>query len=86
MKLGFITVNFHSDEDTIQVVSQLEENILPHGVELVIYCVDNSLSESLPSKLTQYPHAVYLNSPGNVGFAAGNNIGFRRALKDKLIL
>ncbi|NCP47288.1 glycosyltransferase family 2 protein [bacterium] len=84
MKLGFITVNFHSDEDTIQVVSQLEENILPHGVELVTYCVDNSLSESLPSKLTQYPHAVYLNSPGNVGFAAGNNIGFRRALKDKV--
>ena len=84
MKLGFITVNFHSDEDTIGVVSQLEESLLPKGVEIITYCVDNSLSESLPKKLAQYPHAVYLNSPGNVGFAAGNTIGFRRALKDKV--
>jgi len=84
MKLGFITVNFHSDEDTLVVVSQLEESILPKGVEIVSYCVDNSLSVGLKKKLAKYPHTIYLDSPGNVGFAAGNNIGFRRALKDKV--
>ncbi len=84
MKLGFITVNFHSDEDTIEVVSQLERNTLPKGAEIVTYCVDNSLSINLKKELSKYPHAIYLDSPGNVGFAAGNNIGFRRALKDKV--
>ena len=84
MKIGFITVNFHSDEDTVEVVTQLEENSLPKGVEIVTYCVDNSCSESLRQILVKYPHTVYLDSPGNVGFAAGNNIGFKRALKDKV--
>lgn len=83
MKIAFITVNFHSDQDTFEVVSQLEKNLLPPGVELITYCVDNSLSEDLKKNLVKYKHAVYLDSPGNVGFAAGNNIGFKRALKNK---
>ncbi|KKS93308.1 MAG: hypothetical protein UV68_C0022G0006 [Candidatus Collierbacteria bacterium GW2011_GWC2_43_12] len=83
MKIAFITVNFHSDQDTLEVVSQLEKNTLPRGVELVVYCVDNDRSDTLKQSLLQYPHAVYLDSPGNVGFAAGNNIGFKRALIDQ---
>ncbi len=84
MKIAFITVNFHSDEDTIEVVSQLEKNILPKETEMTIYCVDNSVSRDLKKSLSKYPHAVYLHSPGNVGFAAGNNIGFKQAIKDKV--
>ncbi|HCX25312.1 MAG: hypothetical protein UX08_C0006G0009 [Candidatus Collierbacteria bacterium GW2011_GWB1_45_35] len=83
MKIAFITVGFHSDEDTIEVVTQLEANILPKGVEIVIYCVDNSLSKNLKKNLGKFKHAIYLDSPGNIGFAAGNNLGMKRALKDK---
>jgi len=83
MKIAFVTVNFHSDEDTSEVVTQLEKNILPSGVELVIYCVDNSISESLKNSLEDYEHTVYVHSPGNIGFAAGNNLGMRRALSDR---
>lgn len=82
MKIAFITVNFHSDDDTFMVVSQLEDNILPPGIELITYVVDNSQSEALKKGLHKFPHAVYLESPGNVGFAMGNNIGFRRAIAD----
>lgn len=82
MKIAFITVGFHSDEDTIEVVTQLEANLLPKGVEMVIYCVDNSLSENLRKNLVKFKKAIYLNSPGNIGFAAGNNLGMRRALED----
>ena len=84
MKIAFITVNFHSDEDTIEVVSQLEKNTLPKGTELTIYCVDNSVSKELKENLNSYEHAVYLSSPGNIGFAAGNNLGIKQAIKDQV--
>lgn len=82
MKIAFITVAFHSEADTIEAVSQLEKNLLPKGTEMVIYVVDNDRLESLRKEIKKYPHAVYLDSPGNIGFAAGNNIGFKQALKD----
>lgn len=83
MKIAFITVNFHSDDDTYDVVSQLEKNILPENTDLVIYTVDNSISGALRRNLSKHKHSVYLESPGNIGFAAGNNIGFKQAIKDK---
>ena len=83
MKIGFITVSFHSIQDTLDVVKQLEKNILPLGVSSTVYVVDNDRSEELKEKLQKHPQAVYVESPGNVGFAAGNNLGFKQALKDE---
>lgn len=83
MKIAFITLNFHSDDDTFLVVSQLEENKLPTGIEFFTYVVDNSRSEALKKGLKKYPHAIYLESPGNIGFAAGNNLGLKRSLQDQ---
>lgn len=84
MKIGFITVSFHSIEDTLDVVRQLEKNTLPLGVSSTVYVVDNDKSPELKDKLSKYPQAVYVESPGNVGFAAGNNLGFKRALADDI--
>lgn len=83
MKIAFITVNFHSDEDTLEVVTQLEKNILPKGTGMTIYCVDNSGSVGLRESLKKHRTAVYIDAPGNVGFATGNNIGMKQALDDK---
>lgn len=82
MKIGFITVSFHSDQDTLAVVKQLGESSLPLGVISTVYVVDNAGSADLKETLKKYPQAVYVESPGNVGFAAGNNLGFKQALKD----
>lgn len=82
MKICFITVSFHSIEDTLNVVKQLEKNNLPLGVTSTVYVVDNDRSDELKEKLIKYPQAVYVESPGNVGFAAGNNLGFNKALQD----
>lgn len=82
MKIGFITINFHSDEDTINVVKQLSKNQLPLGVTSSIYVVDNDCSAKLKDNLKKYPQAIYVTSPGNVGFAAGNNLGLKAALDD----
>ena len=82
MKIGFITINFHSQEDTLEVVKQLSQNQLPLGVSSAIYVVDNDRSDDLQDKLKKYSRAVYVASPGNIGFAAGNNLGLKAALDD----
>ncbi len=82
MKIAFITVNFHSDDDTRELLSQLEKNVLPKTSEMVVYVVDNDRSEDLKKSLVKFPHAIYVQSPGNIGFAAGNNLGMKQAHKD----
>lgn len=82
MKIAFITVSFHSNEETLEVVKQLRENSLPLGVESHVYVVDNNCSEDLKKKLEKYDNALYVESTGNIGFAAGNNLGIKKALAD----
>jgi len=83
MHLAFIIINFHSDEDTLSIVHDLEENNQVKGVDVSIYVVDNSRSEKFKETLTRRSNAVYVDSPGNIGFAAGNNLGIKQALTDK---
>lgn len=82
MKIAFISVNFHSISDTLEVITQIEKSTLPKGVEITFYCVDNDRSEELKKAMKPFKNSVYLESPGNVGFAAGNNIGMKKALLD----
>ena len=83
MKIGFITINFHSDQDTLDVVKQLEKNALPLAVTSIVYVIDNEGSENLKEKIKKHFQAIYVASPGNIGFAAGNNLGFKKALEDE---
>lgn len=82
MKIGFVTINFRNDQDTLAVVKQLEKNELPLGVDSVIYVVDNGQSKDLAENLAKHSQVVYLKSSGNIGFAAGNNLGMTKALED----
>lgn len=82
MKIAFIIINFHSDKDTLSLLSQLSNCTLPPKVTSVIYVVDNSRSSELKQKIKEYRQAVYVESPGNVGFATGNNLGIKQALKN----
>ncbi len=84
MKIGIVTVNYHSDSDTLNIVEDLSSCTVPQGIEFKIFVVDNSRSEDLKNKLTKFPNATYLSSPGNVGFAAGNNIGFQKCIDEEI--
>lgn len=84
MLTSFVTVNYHSDQDTFSVISDLEKNFIPEGHEFRIIVVDNSRSEEFKDSLIHFKDVIYVDSPhGNVGFAAGNNIGIRKALEIK---
>jgi GT2 family glycosyltransferase len=80
MKIAFVTINFHNTDDTLNLVGLLKKNTLPLGVSSTVYVVDNDRSGDLKNKLKEYPHVVYIESPGNIGFAAGNNLGLRKFL------
>jgi len=83
MKLAFVIVNFHSDQDTLSIIKDLEDNDLVKDVEVTIYAVDNSRSDNFKNALEDKKQVVYINSPmGNVGFAKGNNLGIKKAMED----
>lgn len=82
MKLAFIIVNFHSDQDTLSIIKDLESNDPVSGVEIKIYAVDNSRSEGFKKEIKKFKQTLYVDSPSNLGFAGGNNLGIRKALAD----
>jgi len=84
MKIGFVTVNFHSDQDTLDLLAQLQKCKLPQGVSILTYVVDNDRSDNLKKEVKKFSKAMYLESPGNVGFAAGNNIGLAKCISDEV--
>ncbi len=83
MNIAALTVNYHSEEDTLKLVSQLAECIIPKDVHLNTFVVDNDKSQKLRDALNKYKTVEYVNSTGNVGFAAGNNIGLKKIMEQK---
>ncbi len=84
MKIGVITINYHSDKDTLECVSEIQKCQVPAGIDLEVYVVDNSKSAELKKRLAGISQVSYLSSPGNIGFAAGNNIGLKQCLADNV--
>jgi GT2 family glycosyltransferase len=83
--LGLVTVLYKSDE----VLEDFFRSLHIQGYkEYHLYLVDNSAGPSTENAIVEgmrkYPIAgfTYIDSGGNVGVAAGNNIGIRKALAD----
>lgn len=84
MIISFITVNYHSDTDALELIADLEKNTIPKGTDFNIIAVDNSRSAEFKKKVSSHSKVIYVDSPnGNVGFAAGNNLGLKKALEIK---
>lgn len=86
-KIGIVTVLYKSEavlEDFfLSVASQTH-------TDYILYIVDNSPSKESELLIKKYceQHQItdktkYLPSNGNIGVAAGNNVGIKEALKDK---
>ncbi|HWR32362.1 MAG TPA: glycosyltransferase family 2 protein [Chitinophagaceae bacterium] len=84
-KTGLVTVLYNSDD----VLEGFFKSISAQSYKnYILYLVDNSENDNtdaIIAKLVQaYPVAQYLHikSEGNIGVAAGNNTGIRKALAD----
>ncbi len=73
MRLVAIVLSWNGREDTLACLESLS------GVETV--CVDNGSNDGSPEAIAErFPEVELVRAGVNLGFAAGNNVGIRRAL------
>jgi GT2 family glycosyltransferase len=80
-KVGIVTLNYNTDKDTHNFLASLEKVHLS-GFQIETIVVDNA--SKVPFILTpqEEKEKIYLiRSEENTGFAGGNNIGIKEALK-----
>ncbi|HEX9008236.1 MAG TPA: glycosyltransferase family 2 protein [Patescibacteria group bacterium] len=79
-KISAVILNYKHPLDTIKCIKSLKKSDLGKTVDY--YIVDNSPTEKVEKQFKQeFPSAVYISSPSNPGFAGGNNLAIRQALK-----
>ncbi len=75
--VSVISVNYHQDEATCAMLHSLMASTYPK-IEAII--VDNDCPEDKSSLYqTYFPGVKVVNSPTNLGFAGGNNLGLQHA-------
>jgi GT2 family glycosyltransferase len=85
-RLGLVTVLYNSNEVLEGFLRTLSEQLYK---DYILYLVDNSSNDKtdkiLAELLLKYPITAYkhIKSTGNIGVAAGNNVGIYAALNDK---
>lgn len=75
-----IVLNYDDSADTLQSVQSLRRS---ECRDLSIVVVDNNPSPTAQNELRDQlgPHTDYLPTGSNIGYAAGNNIGIKHALR-----
>ena len=79
-RTGIIILNWNAAEDTISCVRHLQS--FP-AEEASIYVVDNNSNQEDREKLREScQNVILIWNDKNLGYAGGNNVGIRRAIKD----
>ena len=82
-RVSIVIVTYKGDEVLIGCLASLKATC---GDEPQIVVVDNSPSETTRQIVSSYPNAIYVSSPGNPGFAGGNNRGLPFCTRDYILL
>lgn len=81
MKVSVVILNFNGKDDTLECLESLSQT-KKGNFEVETIVVDNASSDtSVADFKKQFPDTVLLVNSENLGFAEGNNIGIRFALK-----
>lgn len=73
-RLAAVVLNWNGGDDTLRAVESLR------GVETIV--VDNGSADGSDAEVeARFPEAELLRTGANLGFAAGHNVGIRRALE-----
>ncbi len=77
--LAVIIVNYNGFEDTIEAIKSIKHQRYPTR----IYVVDNNSKNNEAEKISRiFNDAIVLKNRNNLGFAAANNIGIKKAIED----
>jgi hypothetical protein len=81
-KLAVVVLSWNGREDTVACLESLQAAGHPAEGERV-YVVDNGSADgTLEAVRPRFPWAEAIRNETNLGFAGGNNVGIRRALKE----
>ena len=82
MKVYCIVLNWNGEKyisETIESLLKVDSS----GIDFTIVVVDNDSSDSSVNLITKkYKQVILINNPTNMGYAAGNNIGIKYAIKN----
>lgn len=83
--VSFITVMYNHLDDTVEFLQSALQLTYPN-IEIIV--VDNASPKDRPtdSVKAQFPTVKFIQSDKNLGFAGGNNLGFKEAKGEYLFL
>ncbi len=82
--VSIISVNYNELEVTCELLSSIVDNNSYQNIEVII--IDNASKINPKGQiLKEFPDTIVINSPDNLGFAGGNNLGIRKAKGDYLL-
>ena len=76
-----LILNWNGKEDTIKCIESLKKIDYPNYQIIIID--NNSTDNSINIFKEKYPNIMILENKKNLGYAEGNNVGIRHALKNK---
>ena len=83
MKVSIIILNYNGQKDTLECLESVNQVRRFKGLKVNIIVVDNNSSDgSVKAIRNKFPQIKVIQNQKNLGFAQGNNIGIRYALKN----
>lgn len=81
-KIGIVILNYQTWELSLKCMESIHRTC--QGLIYQIYLVDNASKHPMPDEIRSHAGTgfVYLQARKNRGYAAGNNLGFKKALAD----
>lgn len=83
-EISIVIVTYKGDEVLAPCLASLKAFYRRGTFQLIV--VDNSPSDATRKIVEDFPEAIYVPSPGNPGFAGGNNIGLPYCTKKYVLL
>ncbi len=81
--VSIITVNYKRLHDTIELIESLEKITYPK-IEVIV--IDNNSNEDLDQFKNNFPNLKLIKNDKNLGYAAANNQGIRKAKGEYILL
>ena len=82
-KIAIVILHFVNKKQTINCLESVKQ-LEVKGLRLKTIVVDNSEKEHLDDLKDKFNDFVFLKTDGNLGYAAGNNLGIKAALKENV--
>lgn len=85
MKISVVIVSYNTKKLLKDCLDSLYDKV--QNVEFEIIVVDNASSDDSPQMVKKFfPKVILVESPNNLGFAAGNNLGLRKTKGEYILL